>query len=219
MDLTNFLFGFERVIRMTEFLNQDDARRSRILEAALEEFASKGYKKASTNTIVREANVSKGLLFHYFISKKELYLYLYKYARKFVANELYEKVNFADRDVLNRMQQSTLVKIETYLAHPLFVDLFETASSLQDPEMIQEIVVFDKQTTEESYEKMFSNIDYYLFNDSLNVDRCLQIVRWTIDKLSFDWKLRSIKLDGEAFKELEMDIVHYLELFRDAFYR
>ena len=204
---------------MTEFLNQDDARRSRILEAALVEFAAKGYKKASTNTIVREANVSKGLLFHYFISKKDLYLYLYKFARKAVSNELFEKVNFADRDVLNRMQQSTLVKIESYLAHPLFVDLFETAENLQDPEMIAEIIKLDKEATEESYDKIFSSIDYYLFKDTLNVDRCLQIVRWTIDKLSFDWKNRSAKLDSKAFNELEEDIVHYLELFRDAFYR
>lgn len=204
---------------MTEFLNQDDARRSRILEAALEEFAAKGYKKASTNTIVREANVSKGLLFHYFISKKDLYLYLYKFARQSVSNELFEKVNFADRDVLNRMQQATLVKIESYLAHPLFVDLFETAENLQDPEMIEEIIKLNKEATEESYAKMFNSIDYYLFKDTLNVDRCLQIVRWTIDKLSFDWKNRSQKLDSKAFNELEQDIVHYLELFRDAFYR
>ena len=58
---------------MSEFLNQDDQRKDRILEAALIEFADKGYKKASTNTIVREAGVSKGLLFHYYKSKKDLY--------------------------------------------------------------------------------------------------------------------------------------------------
>ena len=213
------MFRFERVIIMTEFLNQDDARRSRILEAALVEFADKGYKKASTNTIVREANVSKGLLFHYFISKKDLYLYLYKFARNMISNELYEKVNFADRDVLNRMQQATLVKIESYLAHPLFVDLFETAGLLTDQDMIDEIQSLNNGVTEESYEKLFSSIDYYLFKDTLNVDRCLQVMRWTVDKLSFDWKQRSKKIDQAAFNELEQDIVHYLDLFRDAFYR
>ena len=144
---------------MSEFLNQDDARRSRILEAALVEFADKGYKKASTNTIVREANVSKGLLFHYFISKKELYLHLYRHARKSITNELYEKVNFADRDVLNRIQESTIVKIESYLSHPLFVKLFESIESLQDADMVKEIVDFNNSTTEETYEKLFSNID------------------------------------------------------------
>lgn len=204
---------------MSEFLNQDDARRSRILEAALVEFADKGYKKASTNTIVREANVSKGLLFHYFISKKELYLHLYRHARETITNELYEKVNFADRDVLNRMKESTLVKIESYLSHPLFVQLFESVDNLQDLDMVQEIVDFNKKTTEETYEKLFSNIDYYLFNDTLNVDRCLQVTRWTVDKISFEWKNIVNDYNEITFNELEMDIVHYLDLFREAFYR
>ncbi len=219
MYLTDFFIKFERVIQMSEFTNTDDARRSRILEASLIEFADKGYKKASTNTIVREANVSKGLLFHYFISKKELYLHLYKHARNSITTELYEKVNFADRDVLNRMKQSTLVKIESYLRHPLFVELFETASDLQDPDMIQEIIALNHKITEETYEKLFSNIDYYAFGDTLNVDRCLDVVRWTIAKISADWKNSSSNLDKEAFDNLEMDIVHYLDLFREAFYR
>ena len=78
---------------MSEFLSKVDARRNRILEAALTEFANKGYKKASTNTIVREAKVSKGLLFHYFISKKDLYIYIFKFAKDTIQAELFKSVN------------------------------------------------------------------------------------------------------------------------------
>ncbi|MBC7338085.1 MAG: helix-turn-helix transcriptional regulator, partial [Clostridia bacterium] len=49
-------------------------RREKLLEAAIREFAEKGYGGASTNAIVREAGISKGLLFHYFGSKKDLFL-------------------------------------------------------------------------------------------------------------------------------------------------
>lgn len=219
MYLTIFLFGFERVINMSEFTNQDDARRSRILEAALVEFADKGYKKASTNTIVREANVSKGLLFHYFISKKELYLHLYKYARDMITNELYEKVNFADRDVLSRVEQATVVKMDSYVSHPLFVQLFETAEQLDDIEMLEQISSLNKRISDESYDKLFSNIDYYLFNDSVNVDRCLDVIRWTIDKISFDWKQKQKVLNKKAFNELKETVFIYVDLFKDTFYR
>ena len=98
---------------MSEFLQHDDARKNRILEAALVEFADKGYKKASTNTIVKEAKVSKGLLFHYFISKKELYIHIYNYALATITNELYEGVNFADTDVLNWLNASTVQRIDS----------------------------------------------------------------------------------------------------------
>ena len=205
---------------MSEFLNTDDARRSRILEAALNEFAEKGYKKASTNTIVREAGVSKGLLFHYFISKKELYIYLYKFAIKTITDELYENVNFADKDVLNRVKQATLVKIDSYLKHPLFIKLFEKFPLVNDADIIKAIVDLNTEIEEETYEKLFSNIDYYAFDDSLNIDRCLQVVRWTVDKISKDWQ---VQYNGvyteEAYDELRMDITHYLDLFKGAFYR
>jgi len=205
---------------MSEFLSQDDARRSRILEAALVEFADKGYKKASTNTIVKEAGVSKGLLFHYFISKKDLYIYLHTFAVKTVTNELYENVNFADKDVLNRVKQSTIVKIESYIKHPLFMRLFEKFDLVKDKDIRDAVINLNKEVQEETYEKLFSNIDYYAFNDSLNIDRCLQVVRWTVDKISYEWKVSTGGIyKEELFDDLKMDIAHYLDLFRDAFYR
>ncbi len=205
---------------MSEFLQHDDARRNRILEAALVEFADKGYKKASTNTIVREANVSKGLLFHYFISKKELYIHIFNFAVATVTQELYDGVNFADRDVLNRLQASTFQKIESYSNHPLFTDLFKKHSLVTDQDIINAANEANLKYSQESFEKLFSNIDYYLFNEKINIDRSLEVVRWTIDRISFDWK---VKYDNvytpSAYQELKDNMAIYLDLFRDAFYR
>ena len=47
-----------------KFLKLDDEKRDRILNAAMKEFRY-GYVKASTDIIVKEAGISKGLLFHY----------------------------------------------------------------------------------------------------------------------------------------------------------
>lgn len=205
---------------MSEFTQNDDARRSRILEAALKEFAGKGYKKASTNTIVREANVSKGLLFHYFISKKDLYVYIVESALNSVANELYEGVNFADRDVIKRMSTSALLKIESYIKHPLFAQLFETIQFVEDEEILARISEKQQNIADETYKKLFSNIDYYLFRDRLNVERCLDVVRWTVDKLGADWQRNhNDPTKKESFTELEMYLDQYLGLFKAAFYR
>ena len=51
-------------------------KRKKILKEALIEFGNNGYANTSTNQIVKRAGVSKGLLFNYFCSKKELYLLL-----------------------------------------------------------------------------------------------------------------------------------------------
>lgn len=44
-----------------------------ILDAAIHEFAEKGFEQASTNRIAKQAGVSKGLIFHYFESKEKLF--------------------------------------------------------------------------------------------------------------------------------------------------
>ena len=48
--------------------------RRRILDSALSEFAEKGYGGSSVNTICAAQGISKGIVYHYFESKDELYL-------------------------------------------------------------------------------------------------------------------------------------------------
>ena len=47
--------------------------RQRILEAAFEEFASKGYDGASLNAVWVEKGISKGIIYHHFKDKDEIY--------------------------------------------------------------------------------------------------------------------------------------------------
>lgn len=53
--------------------------KERIINIALEEFAQNGYQSVSTNVICKKAKVSKGLLYHYYGSKENLYLSVLRY--------------------------------------------------------------------------------------------------------------------------------------------
>jgi len=64
---------------ISNFLKLEPKKREQILNAAINEFAQKDYKNASTNEIVKKAGISKGLIFHYFKNKKQLYIFLYDY--------------------------------------------------------------------------------------------------------------------------------------------
>ncbi|MBR6395680.1 MAG: helix-turn-helix transcriptional regulator, partial [Lachnospiraceae bacterium] len=55
------------------FFELKKEKQDRMINAALRVFSQYGYRHASTDEIVREAGISKGLLFHYFESKKGLY--------------------------------------------------------------------------------------------------------------------------------------------------
>lgn len=63
-------------------------RQNEILEIAIEEFSSKGYKSANINIIAKNAGISIGLMYKYFATKEELFLSAYQEAWLFCRRPL-----------------------------------------------------------------------------------------------------------------------------------
>ena len=63
-----------------KFFNLPEERQDLIRNSAMLEFGESSFKKTSADSIAKRASISKGLLFHYFKDKRELYLYLFQYA-------------------------------------------------------------------------------------------------------------------------------------------
>lgn len=57
------------------FEKLSDDKKELILSAGMKEFSQKPYKEASTDSITKACGISKGLLFHYFGSKKAFYFF------------------------------------------------------------------------------------------------------------------------------------------------
>lgn len=85
------------------FENLEQSRKERILQVCIEEFARNGYEKASTNTIVKRLGISKGLLFLYFKSKKNLFLYLVEHISKSLTDEFLKRFTGGDMLSLNAL--------------------------------------------------------------------------------------------------------------------
>jgi Transcriptional regulator len=64
-----------------------EGKKQQILCVCIEEFVLNGYANTSTNTIVNRLGISKGVLFLYFKSKKNLYLYIVEYLSKLLTDE------------------------------------------------------------------------------------------------------------------------------------
>ncbi len=57
----------------SRFDNLDEGRQEEIIRIAGQEFAAKGYERASLNEIIDEAGISKGSLYYYFENKEDLF--------------------------------------------------------------------------------------------------------------------------------------------------
>ena len=64
------------------FLNLPDAKRNRIIEVALKEFAQNDFRNASVTRMVRILGIAKGSVYQYFKNKQDLYLYLLELAEE-----------------------------------------------------------------------------------------------------------------------------------------
>ena len=71
-----------------KFFDLPKEKQDKIINGAVKIFAINGYKKASTDDMVRDTGVSKGLWFHYFENKLGLYTFVSDYIIRFYCMEL-----------------------------------------------------------------------------------------------------------------------------------
>lgn len=71
--------------------NDRENRKNQILNAAFEVFVKKGYSKTTMDDIVLASKLSKGALYHYYGSKKDLFLSLIDHWEVYTFKDFYNK--------------------------------------------------------------------------------------------------------------------------------
>ena len=91
--------------KMNDKFNSLSAERQKtIINGAMKCFSIHGYEKASMADIANEAGVSKALLFHYFETKKELFLYLWNLTADKTRESLIASGVIGDKDFFSAME-------------------------------------------------------------------------------------------------------------------
>ena len=101
-----------------KFFDLKKEKQDRMINAALKVFGMRGYQFASTDDIVREAGISKGLLFHYFGSKLGLYSFVYDYSVRFMSLELKAAVDDNETDFFALHKQIEAGKLQVLKNYP-----------------------------------------------------------------------------------------------------
>lgn len=100
-----------------------DEKRQAILSAGIYEFARSAYSDASTDDIVKRCGISKGLLFHYFGSKKAFYLYCLKSAMDRLTQPPRDESEGGFYEVLFSVMDEKLRLCERYPDETLLVNM------------------------------------------------------------------------------------------------
>lgn len=200
-----------------KFYSLEPEKRERIINAALKEFARSGYEKASTNEIIKEAQISKGSLFNYFHSKKELYLFLLQYVIELIEKNFAE-INVNERDFFKRIRDVGLIKFRIYSKYPQAFFFLKSVASEDAAEVKSETDRLGKNFIERSFEKMYQNIDLTKFRDDIDIQKAMNIINWTA--LSFAEQQRN---RVHSFEDINTDLLRewdgYLDILKRCFYK
>jgi TetR/AcrR family transcriptional regulator len=205
----------------SKFFNLDPEKQDRIINAAINEFAQKGYDNASTNEMVKEAGISKGLLFHYFKNKKQLFFFLFDYCYNIVADEFYKKVDLAESDFFKRIRQAVQIKMDLQTKYPDILTFIQEAFMQDSPEIKDE---FDKKKQELNAVNIgiiYDGIDLTKFRDDVDVQKILKVISWTFEKMSDEELLKAKMVPGHKidYDKVFMEAEEYFEIFIKCFYK
>ncbi|MDC7225335.1 MAG: TetR/AcrR family transcriptional regulator [Spirochaetales bacterium] len=200
------------------FDNLAEYKKQRVINACIQEFGEHGYDTSSMDGIIKRAGISKGGLYGYVSSKKELFLFIVDHAYSKLYEYLKIRVNSEtvelQPDLLERLRDVAERAIDFYLEHPDFIYLIVRTSHIPDEGLATEVRgIFDKH-----FIGLFGDTD----DSSLRYPkgRVLELAMWLLQKTRLDF-LNEIERETNPAK-IKSDFMEnwdfYLGVMRDGIY-
>ncbi len=195
----------------------DVDKKSRIINSAMKEFGEKGFDLASTNRIVRDAKISKGLLFHYFPTKKDLFDYVEDFTFTTMVKRLKESMPDWDSDLINRIIQITEIKMEVIAEYP---DLYYFGVQMYSNKKIEDVMKMIEKYDMQLYSTVFTEgIDLSNFREKLDPELTRATIQRALEKKSEEMMNLYKAGQLESMEAIIDDFKEYSRFLRTAFYK
>jgi len=166
------------------FKNLENDKKQRILETAIDEFASHGFRQASMNRMVQKLAIAKGSLFQYFVNKEGLFKVIFDYAVDLVRQSLRQvKHETATHDFFQRIRRSLLAGIGFIQQHPKIYRIYLKMIFQEDfplrTEFLQQMHLFSSEYLRPLVEKGIADGD---LRPDLNVNMAVFFLDALMDR-------------------------------------
>lgn len=212
--LVNDIYG--KVVHLENFTNLPLEKQNKIIDAALKCFGTNGYKKASVGDIATLAGISKALVFHYFGTKKALYLYLIDLCINIIINEINEEFDKTVTDFFDRIKLAADIEISVIKKHPAIFSFLDSVYFENDDEVKTDINKMLKNRKIEKFRRKiaFEGTDTSKFKDGIDPKLVMKILILLTD--GFLNKISMTEIDIDALCD---EFNEYLNLFKKNFYK
>ena len=185
-------------------------KQQRIINAAYKVFSENNYKKAPMADIANEGEISKALLFHYFVNKKELYLYLWDYAVQQIHHSLQEYKVTETTDFFEIIKRSLFAKCKVMRVSPHLYSFSVKAFYETDPEISNLIHGRFQIENERSEDILLTIVDQSNLRSDIDIRLLYREIIWMADGYFRD-ALLSGKYDTDS---IEQDFLRMIEQWK-----
>lgn len=158
------------------FLNLPKDKQNKIINSAMMVFSKYDYKKASVNDIAKAADISKAMIFHYFGSKKQLYLFLLESSINNFMNIVEKGLSKNESDFFERIKQSSIIKLKLSKQHPYSMGFFTKAYTETDVDVTKEVKQIFVLQKKFGAEFVLNEIDKQKFKEGVSPELVLKIL-------------------------------------------
>lgn len=197
-----------------KFFDLKKEKQDRMINGALKVFAMNGYEHASTDEIVKEAGISKGLLFHYFISKLGLYSFIYDYSVKYIQLELSTGVSKEETDYFKLLGQIKFSQLQVMRNYPYMLQFINKSKSENMSEALMETEE-KRGILPELYGEIMGNADLTRFRPDADVGKLTKVIEYTVNGL-MEEQFRTESFQPEIYHK---EMTQYLDMLRKLSYR
>lgn len=197
-----------------KFFDLKKEKQDRMINASLKVFAKNGYEHASTDDIVREAGISKGLLFHYFISKLGLYSFIFDYSVRYLMLELSTGVASGETDYFELQRQIRNAQLQVMKNYPYMIRFMQTSKK----EVVSEALIETEDKRDilpQQYEQIMSRADLTRFKTDADLRKLGKVIEYT------EKGLMEEHFDNDSFQPeiYYHEFMQYLDMMKGLTYR
>ena len=114
--------------------------KEKILQAAITEFSASGYDKVTMENICTRHGISKGMMYHYYSGKDDLFLLCVQNMYQMMQQYLEENMAELDKkDALHALKEFWMLRESFFGEHPPFKNIFENALLRTPPHLFEKI--------------------------------------------------------------------------------
>ena len=191
------------------FFDLKKDKQDRMINAALKIFALRGYRHASTDDIVREAAISKGLLFHYFESKLGVYSFIYDYSVRYMILEMRTAVDPKEKDLFEVMKQIERARMKAMRGYP-YMQQFLNRSMAEDVSEALLAIEEKRGALEEAADSIYRQIDYSQLPTLIDGEKLRKMLDFTVKGLMTE-RFQDASFQPEM---LYSEICDYLDMMK-----